>query len=238
MSVYYLEPKENGSEKIVRRNLPTGFAWLAFHTPAKNFYKIVSGLCKSLDTAWAEFYRVVSDELNPYRTKNLMPEWEKALGLPDKCIGPMTDLEDRRDMVLLRLMRKRYTTAPTWVELARDVFGLEIKLTPGWYVQKPCLYPFEYPRRYDLYPKLGRFRIYIDVLNVDFNGYPYDGTKEGNKYPIPYGSGDEGFKRFKCFIERIRPSNVAVIWNDNPLDLNETYSQSGAYIPADIPFEV
>lgn len=238
MSAYYLEPKNDGSEKIVRRLLPPGFAWLAFRTPGKVFYKLISGFAKSLDTAWQEFYRVVSDELNPYRTKDLMPEWEKALGLPDRCIGPMTDLEDRRGMVLLRLARKRYTTAPTWVDLARDVFGLEITLTPGWHVQKPALYPFEYPKRYDLYPKLGRFRVYIDVLNVEFRGYPYDGTLESNQYPIPYGTSDEGFKRFKCFVERIRPSNVVVIWNDNPLNAINRCEQDGSCIPAEIPFEV
>ena len=238
MTAYYLEPKEKGSEKIIRRCLPLGFAWLAFRTPGKVFYKLISGLGISLDTAWREFYRIITDEINPYRTVDLMSEWEKAVSLPDPCIGPMTNLEERRKMVILKLLRKRYTTAPTWVDLARDFFGLEVELTPGWYVQKPCLYPFEYPRRYDLYPKLGRFRIYIDVLNVDFNGYPYDGAVENNKYPIPYGTSDESFKRFKCFIERIRPSNVVVVWNDNPLKYNHLYDTHGAEIPAEVPFEV
>lgn len=238
MTAYYLEPEDGGSEQIIRRSLPMGFAWLAFRTPSKVLYKLVSGLGKSLDAAWREFYRIITDEINPYRTLDLMPEWENALGLPDPCIGPMTNLEDRRKMVLLKLERKRYTTKLTWVDLARDFFGLEIELTPGWHVQKPCLYPFEYPKRYDVYPKLGRFRIYIDVLNVDFNGYPYDGTLAGNQYPIPYGKTDEGFKRFKCFVERIRPSNVVVIWNDNPLKLTHINSHSGVEIPAQVPFEV
>lgn len=233
-----MEPKENGSEKIIRKNLPVGFIWLAFYIPGKIAYRLISGLAISLDRAWTEFYRIIVFELNPYKTTDLMSEWEKALGLPDRCIGPMTDLEERRKMVILKLLRKRYTTAPTWVDLARDIFGLEITITPGWYVQKPCLFPMEFPLRFDRYPKLGRFRIYIDVHNIEFGGFPYDGTSiPSHQFPIPFGKTDEGFKRFKCFVERIRPVNVVIIWNNNPLNTTQDHS-SEAYVPLEIPAEI
>ena len=166
MTAYYLKPADRGSERMFRRFLPTGFAWLAFKTPAKIAYKLMSALAKPFDDAWTLFFTVVSKELDPYKTEQLITEWEKALNLPDKCLGPGATLERRRELIVWRLARKRYTTAQDWIDLAWDLFGLEIRVTPGWRYQKPALYPAEYPIRYDLFPKLGRFRVYIDVLNM------------------------------------------------------------------------
>lgn len=238
MSADYLAPKDDGSEKIIRRHIPPGIAWLAWVTPGKTAYKLLKALAGVFDDAWSRFYQVVTDELSPYTTDELLPEWEKALGLPDKCIGPQSDKDARRDMILLRLSRKRYTTLEHWVTLAEEVFGLEVTITPGWYVQKPCLFPAEFPMRFDIYPKLGRFRIYIDIHNVEFGGFPYDGTSiPDHKFPIPFGNPNEGFKRFQCFIERIRPSNVVIIWNNNPLN-DPIYTDGGSTVPLEIPSEI
>lgn len=206
---YYLEPVEDGSEKIVRRDLPTGTAWLAAITPGKYFYRLISALAKPFDDAWQLFYKTISDELSPYRTNELMPEWEKGLSLPDKCIGPQTDIEARREMVLFRLRRKRWTTIANWYELVA-LFGVQATFTPGTILTEDIGYgDYDYPIIYGGFQAGGMYRVYIELHNCGEEGYDY-------AYPVIYPTQSEACRRFKCILERIRPGCVVFIWGSPP----------------------
>lgn len=207
MTARYLEPKENGSENMLRRMLPVGFAWLAFTTPGKVAYRVISSLAKPFDDAWRVFYRVVSEELNPYNTVELIDEWEKALGLPDPCIGPRKLLNERRELVLFRLKRKRWTTIADWYELA-NMFGIDAEFTPGDLLTEDTGYgDYDYPIIYGGLKAGGRYRVYIRLSGCIDTGYDYN-------YPLSYPSESEACARFKCLLERIRPSMVVFIYNE------------------------
>lgn len=206
---HYLEPKGKSREALIR-HFPLGIAWDAFRTPGKTAFKWLSALSEGYERAWEALCRLAR-ELNPYTTKQMIGEWEESVSLPDKCLPKATTLQERRDWVVWRLTKRRWTTVAEWKELAA-LFGLEILVVPGWLVQKPALYPFEYPKRYDLFPKLGRFRVYINIKGVDFGGYDY-GIR-GDGYPIPYGIADPAdVSAFQCIIERVKPAHVVIIWN-------------------------
>jgi len=64
--------------------------------------------------------RLVS-ELNPYSTTELLPEWERAVGLPDSCFLSGRSIEERRADVVRKLGRPRYTLIETWRGLARQM---------------------------------------------------------------------------------------------------------------------
>lgn len=198
----------------IQRHLPTGPAWDAYRTEGKNLYKLISALAKAYDDASAALCRTVA-ELDPRTTKQMLTEWETAVSLPDACLPTASTLEQRRYWIMWRLTKKRWNTRQDWMDLA-DLFGLEVRITPGWLVQEPALYQAKYPKRYDLFPKLGRFRVYIDVLGQKWRGYPYaDPFVTGDHYPIHYGSGGD-FAGFRCLIERVAPANVLIIWNEFP----------------------
>jgi uncharacterized protein YmfQ (DUF2313 family) len=213
MSCYQYEPK-NTALATLQRHLPTGLAWDAYRIVGKNAYKLWSAFAQAYENMSQSLCQLAL-ELNPYTTVAMIEDWERAVGLPDACLPPATTLAERRGLVLFRLAKKRYTTAAEYVELAQ-LFGLQIVVTPGWHVQEPALYAFDYPKKYDLFPKLGRFRVYIDILNVDFGGYSY-GLTASPGFPVPYNLPSTGADTFKCLIDRIRPANVVVIWNENPL---------------------
>ncbi len=214
--------KPNGNALAnLQRHIPTGIAWDAYRIPGKKLFKLLKAF-SSLYDLMSEALCELIGELNPFTTERMIEEWERALGLPDPCLPDALTLEERRFWVVWRLTKRRWTTAEEWKELA-SYFGLTISITPGWLVQKPALYAFSYPRRYDLFPKLGRFRVYIDVLGLDVYGYPYGGEGGGLGYPIPYGISAPAFDRFRCLIDRVKPANVVVIWNSNPLK-NYCYS--------------
>lgn len=209
MSVRYLEPVERGSEKIIRRNSPVGVAWLAFYTPGKIAYKLISACGLLLDLAWAEMYRIFCDELNPYRTRDLLPEWEKALDLPDRCIGAGLTIEERREMLLFRLRRKRWTTISDWQEIA-DMLGVEATFTPGDTLDNDIGYEYDYPIFYGGFRAGGRYRVYIELHNCGTEGYDY-------AYPVKYPTENAACKRLRCILERIRPACVILIWDKPPV---------------------
>lgn len=221
MNCYQYEPKGTALTTL-QKHLPTGLVWDAYRIAGKNAYKLWAAFAQAYDDMSEALCRLAL-ELSPYTTEQMIGEWERAVGLPDACLPVATTIEERRGLVLFRLAKRRWTTAAEWIELAA-LFGLQIEITPGWYVQEPALYAFDYPKRYDVFPKLGRFRVYIDILNVDFGGYAY-GVSASPGYPVPYGLPSTSASAFQCLIDRIRPANVVVIWNDNPLR-NGCYAQT------------
>lgn len=208
MTAHYLEPTKDGSEKIIRRHIPPGFAWLAWVTPGKTAYKLLSALAKTFDTAWSELARVVGDELSPYRTNDLLPEWEKALSLPDRCIGAKLTIAERREMLIFRLQRKRWTTIADWQAIA-EMFGVEATFTPGNLLLNDVGYPYDYPLFYGGYSAGGLFRVYIELHNCGTEGYDYS-------YPLEYPTENAACKRLRCILERIRPACVILIWDKPP----------------------
>lgn len=195
---------------------PSGWAWSGFRVPGKTAYKFWQGIAKSLTAAWVALCDMAAEV--DYRTgTQFLGEWEDALGLPDRCLPTQSGSDsDRRKWIKFRLDKRRWTTAQDWVDLAA-LYGLDIVVTPGWNVQEPALYAMNYPLRYDLFPKLGRFRVYINISGFNAGGYNYGDPSRGDGYPVPYGVSTEAFSEFQCIIERIKPANVIVIWN-HPLE--------------------
>lgn len=215
MSTFWLTPL-NRSQEVITRHLPLGAAWRAFRTIGKRGYRVLTALAGPFEDAWVALAGLV-DEMSPYTTSAFLNEWETAVGLPDACLWQATTPDERRAQIVYRLTKRRWTTAQDWHDLA-SLFGLEIGITPGWYVQRPQLFEYRFPMGFDLFPRLGRFRVYIDVLNHDFAGFEYGapGTNAAVGFPIPFGSTDDAMTRFMCLIDRIRPANVVVIWNEFP----------------------
>ena len=215
MVVTWLSAK-NVSVDVLLSHLPAGKAWRGFRIAGQVAHRFIRGLARLHQDAW-RFLNTVHEQIDYRTTTQLITEWEAGLSLPDRCLPRATTLEQRRRWIAFRLNKRRWNTARDWHDLAA-LFDLQIRITPGWVVQRPALYAAIYPVQYFQFPKLGRFRVYIDILNRDFGGYPYDGMGvPDDKYPIPYRSGFTGLDDFMCLIERVAPANVLVIWNDFPV---------------------
>lgn len=210
----WLDPL-NKSYEVILKHFPQGKAWIAIRDTTKVFGKLIKSFSDLYEEAWS-FLKNVANEID-YRTGNqLLEEWETALSLPDPCLPPASTLTDRRIWIAFRLNKKRWNTLKDWHELA-ELFGVKVRITPGYLVQEPSLFKQVVPVPVRKLPKLGRFRIYIDVEDVVFGGFPYDGRRVPNhKIPIPFGEAPGEFQAFRCFIERIKPANVLIVWNEFP----------------------
>lgn len=214
MSCYQFEAR-GISLQTVLRHLPEGVAWIAWRMPGKVARRLMDAIAEAYEDM-SEALCNLATELDCRTTTQMITEWETAVSLPDPCLPTATTLAERRTWVQWRLNKRRYSTASDWHYLA-SLFGLEITITPGWAVQRPALYPAEFPVRYDLFPKLGRFRVYINVKNVPNCGYDYGREFRGGGYPIEYGCTRADYDNFKCLIERVKPANVVIVW-DFPLE--------------------
>lgn len=206
------------------RHLPLGPAWRMFRAASARGARLLAALAASYDDMSAALSRLVR-ESDPRTTEDMITEWETAVGLPDPCLPTAATLAERRAWVMWRLTKKRWNTAEDWFDLAA-LFGLEIAITPGWYVQRKFLFGnesrgfsyFQFPLGFDIYPKLGRFRVYIDVTNVEYAGFEYGaaGVNLPVGFPIPFGETSQRITAFMCLINRVAPANVLIIWNEFP----------------------
>lgn len=210
MTCYQLTPRGD-SLFTLWRHLPVGVAWIAFRMPGKVAYRLFQGFAAAYEAMSAALCRAHA-ELDPRQTTDLISEWEAAVGLPDACLPAAIDIAERRRWVMWRLAKRRWMRAADWHDLAA-LFGLQIVITPGWLVQKPALYAATYPKRYDLFPKLGRFHVFINIIGLDAGGYDYGSPDRGEGYPVPYGDTSPSFAGFQCLIERVKPANVVIVWN-------------------------
>lgn len=88
-------------ESLVRDLYPAGRAWTA--EKASNTAKLLRAVAWALAQVEAQVIKFQT-ETDPIRTSELIGEWERALGLPDPCLGPSPSLEARRAAVLSKLV--------------------------------------------------------------------------------------------------------------------------------------
>lgn len=80
--------------------LPTGAAWT--REPAAELTKLLRGLAEELARIDQRAEQLLS-EADPRTTTEMIDEWERSLGLPDPCTGPLATLQERRAAVTAKL---------------------------------------------------------------------------------------------------------------------------------------
>jgi len=208
-SCHQYQPWAGQALRVLLRHLPTGPAWDAYRITGKTANLLWSGISQAFTDASVALCALAL-ELNPYTTNELISDWERAVSLPDPCLPRVDTIEQRRAWVVWRLKKKRWTTARDWHDLA-SLFGLTISIVPGWYVQQPALFDACLDSYFFDFPKRGRFRVYIDITS----GCGEAGFDYTNDYAFPTTS--SACQTFMCLINRVKPANVVVVWNADPV---------------------
>ena len=99
-------------DKHVRRNgedyatawqtlMPRGPAW------PRSLTSVIRRLCDSLAWFWGFVDSRAADLLEresyPYSTIEILPEWERAFGLPDECFPDATTIAERQRMLVTKM---------------------------------------------------------------------------------------------------------------------------------------
>jgi uncharacterized protein YmfQ (DUF2313 family) len=104
--------------------LPTGRAWP--RDRASVLMRLARGLSdvwgSRVDPAIADF---LERETDPRTTVLLLPEWERAYGLPDDCLAEPLTIQDRQKALAARVRMKGGQSVLFMIELAKSI-GYEI----------------------------------------------------------------------------------------------------------------
>lgn len=176
--------------------IPDGRAWQAKSIPGTNMYAVVSACAAEfreiqiqIETLAREFDINLSDQL--------LPDWEASCGLPEECIGQMASLEDRRNAVILRLRKIPFVTKADYENLAFQLAGLNVTVTPGAEIE---LFPLDFPIPFS--SGNSYFKLYV-TFNDAIGGFPY-------LFPLNFVS--TGDNIIRCVFEQIAPANVLIIF--------------------------
>lgn len=103
---------------MLQNLLPWGIAWPRHHT--KNLSKLLLALAHELACVHSRALDLIR-EADPRTTSEMLPDWEKAFGLPSQCTGPLGTDEERRLAVLTRLTEVGGQSPEYFEELAASL---------------------------------------------------------------------------------------------------------------------
>lgn len=99
----------------LRALLPPGPAWDPELVP--ELETILSGLAHEFARIDARAFDLIN-EMDPASVSELVPEWERVMGLPDPCLGESPAFEDRRLAVRQRLVAVGGQSRAYFIEIA------------------------------------------------------------------------------------------------------------------------
>jgi len=191
---------EAASQEEVTRQLastiPDGRAWQAKSLPGTNMYAVVSACASEFRQIQIQIETLAS-EFDINLSEQLLPDWEKSCGLPEECIGQMASLADRRNAVILRLRRIPFVTKEDYENLAFQLTGLSVTVTPGAEIE---LFPLDFPIPFS--SGNSYFKLYV-TFNDAIGGFPY---------LFPFNFVSTGDNIIRCVFEQIAPANVLIIF--------------------------
>jgi hypothetical protein len=226
--IKFTAPTIEGAASQLASNLPDGRCWEAKNLPGTNVYATISAcgaefreIQKQIETLAREFDIALTDQL--------LPDWEKSCGLPEECIGQMASLEDRRNAVILRLRKIPFVTKEELEQLAFELTGLSITVTPGPDIE---MFALDFPARFSVGNSY--FKLHV-IFNDTIGGFPY-------RFPLPFLLGPNQI--IECLFRQIVSATVLLIFESarpavpDPLlmdgfaVMDGTYAMTGTQVPA------
>ena len=167
--------------------LPGGRVFSTKNMPGEVLHDLLKGLAYELARQEVTVQEL-QEQFFPDGAIEFLPDWERALGIPDRCFsGTGTTAERQRD-VLVKLASLGVQTATDFENLAA-VFGLTVEVFAG--------------NDYDPgLPLDGRFHIVVEYTNTD-GSFTYT-------FPIVFG-GSNGVT-LSCLFNQLCPANCVVLF--------------------------
>jgi len=178
--------------------LPGGPMFSAVNIRDSNFRKLIKGLAGELLRADGSL-RLYSDEILPDRTTLFVPEWERAVGIPDNCFPGTGTVDQRRLHILIKLASLGVQTAADFIELGA-LFGVTVGVQGG---SVSGAFPMTFPIMLFDSPRDPYFTILVTFTITESNKFPL-------VFPFTFGSPEMGI--LECLFSKLKPANCDVIF--------------------------
>jgi uncharacterized protein YmfQ (DUF2313 family) len=103
---------------MLQKLLPWGIAWPRGRR--KNLTALLYALAHELACLHARALDLIR-EADPRTTLEMLPDWERALGLPSQCTGPLATIDERRLAVVTRLTEMGGQSPQYFIDLAASM---------------------------------------------------------------------------------------------------------------------
>jgi uncharacterized protein YmfQ (DUF2313 family) len=179
-----------------QRLLPRGRVW------QRGLEWVQAADLLTLMPTWSRLQAVLNTliaEIFPCTTRQLLPEWEETLGIPDDCTGSLGNLQEQQQAVCLKFTARGGQSKTYFINLAEQL-GYEITIT-----------------------EFAPFRAGINRAGDPVNGYGWAHTwRITATAPMTYfragisDAGDHlrdwGSKLFECTMDAIKPAHTILIF--------------------------
>ncbi len=164
-----------------------------------NMRNLLKGLASELENTEA-YLREVQKELIPDQTVNFIPEWERAVGIPDECFSGQGTQDERRRDILAKLASLGVQTAEDFENVAL-IFGLVVNVMSG--IESNETFPLTFPFTFPLTEQDARFTIVVEFEPTAVTVFPYT---------FPFTFGDDSITILRCLFNNLKPANCQVLF--------------------------
>ena len=179
--------------------LPEGVAWPKEENT--NLRKVLSGISVELERVDGRACDAI-EESDPRTTYELLEDWERTVGLPDKCSESIEQtLQVRRNAVVAKLNSRGGQSKEFYIDLAKSN-DIDITITEP--------FPFRAGRNSAGDLLYGIEWLHHWIVNTgDFIGYEFRAGQSIASERLRVLANDY----LECIIERVKPAHTVVIFN-------------------------
>jgi len=194
----FKQPVIEGTVTQLADHMPTGDAWAAKLVEDSDLHSQMHGTSKPFNMTQGRI-EDLSRESDINQTVELISDWESSVGLPDVCLGPLSDIDERRALIIERLSKTPIVTIGQQQTFIDRLFpDLDITLIPG-----ADFFGFEYSLEMFFLGNVNEKFIIVAVLPPQDPFFEFD-------LEFPFTGGVDQTE-LQCVLERISPANVLPI---------------------------
>jgi uncharacterized protein YmfQ (DUF2313 family) len=204
MSDRYIRRSGDDFSEALAALLPTGAAWP--RDPTDVLLQFIAGLGQIWGDVAARADTLLTKETDPRLTIEMLPDWERAFGLPDDCLGPAPTIDARR----VRLMQRM-----TMFGGQSRAFFIALALTLGYAISISEFSPFMCgvascgDDQWQIGPSEIRFYWIVHVADVPIWWFRAAVGESGKDHLAEWAV----LIDLECLIRRYKPAHTQVIFD-------------------------
>lgn len=189
------QPNIEGTVVQLADHMPSGEAWGAKLVEDSDLHSQMHGSSKPFNIVQGRI-EDLTREFDIRQTVELITDWETSVGLPDVCLGPISDIDERRALIEERLSKTPVTTLAKQQAFVDNLFpGLGVVLVPG--IE---FFSFEYSLEMFFLGDVDERFIIVALIPPQEPFFEFD-------FEFIFTGGVDQNK-LQCVLNRISPANV------------------------------